>query len=280
MPSTRGERRDSTGFDVPIAFALFNRPDLTRQVLEQIAQVRPTQLYVIADGPRADVAGEAELCQRTRALIDDIDWPCEVTRDFSPVNLGCGRRISSGLDRAFVRHDRLIVLEDDCLPHPSFFPFCRDLLERYELVNEVMNITGVLDSDIRIPTDESYFFTSLPRIWGWASWRRAWRGYDFELEDWPREEPLFKQRLIDYYHGGEPLARRMRKVVERRIDTWDYQWWYHVFRNEGLCINPSRNLIENIGFDSRATHLAPRGGRALPIKQGRSGESPHLVTCG
>jgi len=248
-------------FDTPIVFIVFNRPDLAARVLERIASIRPRTLLVIADGPRATHPEDADLCTRTRALLEGVDWPCEVVRDFADENLGCGRRISSGLDRVFAELDRAIVLEDDCLPDPSFFRFCEELLERYADRPEVMNITGEYDSRIRPPGDESYFFTSLPRIWGWATWRRAWQGYDYAISDFRSVEPRMRERLRGYYKNGSPLCRRMEKVVERRIDTWDYQWWYHVFKHEGLCINPRVNLVSNLGFDERATHKAEeRGG--------------------
>jgi len=250
-----------SGFDTPVVLIVFNRPDLTAQVFERIAELRPRALHVIADGPRADRPADRELCAATRKLVEGIDWSCDLTLDYADTNLGCGPRIASGLGRAFERFEEAIILEDDCLPHPSFFAYCEELLDHYRDRPEVMSITGELDSKIRPPDGESYFFSSLTRIWGWATWARAWRGFDFELREWPGRRAEFLERLNSYYKGGRPLCRRMDKVVEDRIDTWDYQWWYHVFANRGLCINPRVNLISNIGFDDRGTHMTTEGGR-------------------
>lgn len=255
-----------TGFDTPVVFIVFNRPDLTARVFERIAEIRPRTLYVIADGPRADRPEDASLCAETRKVVEHVDWPCEVIRDYAEANLGCGQRIASGLGNAFDRLEQAIILEDDCLPDLSFFAYCAELLEHYRDRPEVMSITGELDSRIRPARGESYFFTSLPRIWGWATWARAWRGYDFEMRDWPGRRPEFLARLAGYYKDGRPLCRRMDKVVENRIDTWDYQWWYHVFKNEGLCVNPRLNLITNIGFDERGTHMTTEGGRDRSVE--------------
>ncbi|MHA7837794.1 MAG: glycosyltransferase family 2 protein [bacterium] len=254
--------------ETPVVFIVFNRPDLTERVLARIAEARPRTLYVIADGPRPGRPEDPERVARTRAVLERVDWDCDLIEDFSEHNLGCGRRIASGLDRVFSRFEEAIILEDDCLPDPSFFGFCRELLERYRDDPRVMNVTGEQASRIRPPRGESYFFTSLPRIWGWATWARAWKGYDFELRDWADDRPEFLRRLADYYKGGRPLCRRMDKVVENRIDTWDYQWFHHVFKHEGLCINPAVNLVSNLGFDERATHSWSEEGRdrCLPTR--------------
>ena len=159
---------------VPVAFIIFNRPDTTSRVFAEIARARPSKLIVVADGPRAEFPGEAELCARARAVIDAVDWKCEVVTDFSDRNLGCRARVSSGLDFVFSQVEEAIILEDDCLPHSSFFPFCESLLQKYRDEDRVMAISGDNFHRGCRYTDFSYFFSRFVHIWGWASWRRAW----------------------------------------------------------------------------------------------------------
>jgi hypothetical protein len=251
--------------ETPVAFLVFNRPDTTARVLGAIRAARPRKLLVIADGPRPDRPGEAERCAAVRALVDQVDWPCEVKRSFSDVNLGCGRRISSGLAWVFAEEERAIVLEDDCLPHPDFFPFCERLLDRYADDERVAMIGGtnfLLDELRDLPS--SYFFSRYFAIWGWATWRRAWARYDFRMSHWPalREvgalATLYRQpfmqahmaRVFDLVHGGE-------------IDTWDVQWFHACLFDNGLSVTPRANLVSNIGHvgthtsDDRSNHDLP-----------------------
>lgn len=156
-----------------IVFLIFNRPEETARTFAAIKAARPSTLLVVADGPRLDRAGEQELCARTRTVIDGVDWPCEVLRNFADANIGCGRRVSSGLDWAFSQVDEAVILEDDCLPDPSFFPYCDELLERYRTDERIMMVSGNNFQNGASRTWDSYYFSRLPHCWGWATWRRA-----------------------------------------------------------------------------------------------------------
>jgi hypothetical protein len=243
--------------DVPVALILFRRPKKTKMVFEAIRQAEPKKLFVIADGPRSDRPGEAEQCEATRAVVDDVDWDCEVFKNFSDTNLGCGPRVSSGIDWVFDHVDRAIILEDDCLPHASFFPFCESVLERYADTPQVMHVNGnTYGLDQRGWHNYSYSFADYPQVWGWATWRRAWEAYDWEMSDWP----AFRDAgLLDSLDGGaafaEPRRRKWEQVYDERYrNTWDYQWHFAVMRYNGLAVVPERNLVTNIGFDEMATH--------------------------
>ena len=241
--------------NTPVAFLVFNRPDTTRRVFDAIAATRPTTLLVVADGPRADRAGEAERCRAVRAIIDRVDWPCEVLRNYSDTNLGCRNRVSSGIDWVFSQVEEAIILEDDCLPCPDFFPFCTELLDRYRTDTRVMHISGSNVQTDRQFTNDSYYFSRYPVIWGWATWRRAWRHYDVDIASWPqlRDTPLFDGLFVD------PVERcyfleNYERFHSSAVDTWDVQWTYACWCQSGLAINPEVNLISNIGFGSGATH--------------------------
>lgn len=242
-------------FTTPVAFFIFNRPKPTRRVFEEIRKAAPGRLFVIADGPREDRAEEEAHCAETRAVIEQVDWPCRVSRNFSDQNLGVGRRVSSGLDWVFQQVEQAIVLEDDCLPEQSFFPFCQTLLERYRERDDVMMISGTNDLLSWKASEQSYGFGLLGSIWGWATWRRAWRHYDFHLSNWPSKRE--RERLTEVLRDPAMVnfrASRLDLVAGGEVDTWDYQWSHARVLRGGLCATPARNLISNIGFGPLATH--------------------------
>ncbi|BBZ69186.1 methyltransferase type 11 [Mycobacterium paraseoulense] len=240
---------------VPVIFIIFNRPDTTRQVFDKIREARPRKLLVIADGPRAERPGEAEKCAATRAIIDEVDWDCEVERNFSETNLGCRLRISSGITWAFERIDKAIILEDDCLPSGSFFPYSSELLDRYESDERVMMISGNNRLFGRAESADSYYFSRYPHYWGWATWRRAWAKYDVHMTQWPeiRDRKLFDQYLPNMV-GRYYWESTFQHVFDGNINTWAYQWVFSIWANSGLCAVPARNLIRNIGFHAEATN--------------------------
>jgi hypothetical protein len=239
----------------PVAFLIFKRPDLTRRVFEAIRWARPSRLLVVADGARPDRPGEAEQCRAARAVVEGVDWECEVLTDYAEVNLGCRRRISSGLDWVFGQVEEAIVLEDDCLPDPTFFRFCAELLESYRQDERVMVVSGDSFQDRRSAAPYSYYFSRFSFCWGWATWRRAWRHYDRSMTLWPalRDGPglgavLEESRAASYWSAV------FDAVYAGAIDTWDYVWLLSCWSQSGLTVLPGVNLVSNIGFDAQATH--------------------------
>ncbi len=246
-----------TQFGVPVAFIIFNRPETTARVFAEIARARPAKLIVIADGPRAGVPGEAELCARTREVVKTVDWECEVVTDFSDRNLGCRTRVSSGLDFVFANVEEAIILEDDCLPHHSFFPYCESLLERYRDNEEVMAISGDNFHAGRRYTPYSYFFSRFVHIWGWATWRRAWKHYDVQMSQWQTlRNTNWLRELFERDQDVAYWREVFDKVADHQINTWDYQWLFSVWSQRGLSITPEVNLVSNIGFGGSATHTS------------------------
>lgn len=240
--------------ETPVAFVVFNRPEPTRRVFEQIRAARPPKLLIIADGPRADRPGEAERCAQTRAVAQQVDWPCEVETEFSQVNLGCRRRVASGIDWVFSRVPEAIILEDDCLPHPSFFRYCAELLGRYREDPRVGMVAGTRLHPRGAPGEASYFFSRYTSIWGWATWRRAWARYDHSAAQWP------ELHRSGAFHGLTLPCERVywetafEGVHRGRIDTWDYQWNLTCLCESMVTVVPRTNLISNIGFGPEATH--------------------------
>ncbi|MDP2217461.1 MAG: hypothetical protein Q8J68_09260 [Methanolobus sp.] len=239
----------------PVAFIIFNRPETTERIFAEIAKAKPKKLMVIADGPRANRPEEAEKCRAARAIINKVDWNCEVLTNYSEVNLGCKRRISSGLDWVFDTVEEAIILEDDCLPDPTFFRFCEELLEKYRDDERIAMISGDNFQFGRKRTEYSYYFSRYPHIWGWASWRRAWKNYDVEMKLWPEiQDGRWLKDLLGDTKSVWYWQYTFDKAYTGEIDTWDYQWVFACWIQSALTVIPNVNLISNIGFCSGAVH--------------------------
>ncbi len=240
-----------------VLFIVFNRPDVTLRVLEAIRAARPPRLYIAADGPRPGRPAETEACAAVRAqVLAAIDWPCTVETLFRAENLGCRRAVSEAISWFFGHEECGIILEDDCLPHASFFPYCEELLARYAHDTRVLHISGsnLLRGWHRDP-DYSYFFSQYVGIWGWATWRRAWQLYDAAT---PLLPELDRKRYLQnrFFHRLEQrmALQPLWATHTGQLDTWDYQWAFTLLSQSGLSITPGCNLISNIGFGGQATH--------------------------
>jgi hypothetical protein len=244
-----------SSFEPAVAFIIFNRPEHARAVLAAIASARPRQLFVIADGPRADRPDDVKRCAHARVLIERIDWPCDVRTNFSDVNLGVGRRIATGLDWVFDQVDRAIVLEDDCIPDPSFFRFCRELLDRHQDDRRVRTIAGSNFLMGKARNHWSYHVSNFHALHGWATWRRSWQRTDMSMRGWP--EVRDNGWLIDVCGSkrmAEFWASRFDLVHRGKLETWDYPYILSCWMDQALALTPNVNLIENIGFGAEATH--------------------------
>lgn len=238
-----------------VLFLVFNRPDTTRRVFESIRRAKPPRLYVAADGPRPGREGESLRCEETRRIATAVDWPCEVRTLFRDTNLGCKRAVSSAISWFFQHEEQGIILEDDCLPHEDFFPFCETLLDRYVADERVWAITGDNFQNGVRRGESSYYFSRYNHVWGWASWRRAWQKADMDIRFWPS----WKRSLSWRETIPDPVERRywekiFDRVYQNEIDTWDYPWTASVWYHGGLTATPNVNLVSNIGFGAEATH--------------------------
>ena len=238
----------------PVCFIIFNRPDVTEQVFQKIRQAQPPKLLVIADGARANKAGEEEKCAATRAIINQVDWECEVLTNYSDINLGCRKRIYSGLDWVFSQVEEAIILEDDCLPHPSFFRYCEELLENYRHNSRIMLVSGQNLQFGQKTRSYSYYFSRYNHCWGWATWKRAWQYYDDTMALWPQvrdENWLFD--ILQDEQAFRYWSATFQGMYEG-FDTWDYPWLFACYINQGLSVLPNINLVSNIGFGKEGTH--------------------------
>lgn len=240
----------------PVLFLIFNRPESTLIVFNKIREYKPSKLYIAADGPRIDNINDISLCSQTREIVKSIDWKCEVQYLLREENKGCKIAVSEAINWFFNYEEYGIIIEDDCLPDISFFDFCTKMLEKYINNNNIFSIGGncFLPKKYR-SIESSYFFSKHVEIWGWATWRRAWNLYDVNLTNYPSEIELLKNsNYFDNIDNFQHWNNIFNKLYTNQIDTWDYQWVYTVWVNDGLTILPTKNLVKNIGFNQFATH--------------------------
>lgn len=239
----------------PVALFLFKRPAETAQVFAQIALAQPSMLLLVADAPRPDKAGEAELCAQARAVVAQVTWPCTVLHHYAEQNMGCQRRLHSGLDWVFQHCEQAIILEDDCLPHPDFFGFCEAMLARYKDDTRIGHIGGSNLQFGRRRGPASYYYSRYNHVWGWATWRRSWAHYDLGMQHWPA---LRDGGWLNDLLGNTELViswtRTFNDAHAGRVDTWDYQWTFACWAQGALSVLPAVNLISNIGYGEGATH--------------------------
>lgn len=238
----------------PVLLLTFNRPHLTTQALDRVRLARPRQLFWACDGPRPGYPGDVALVAAVRALVTTIDWECELQTRFLEDNLGCGLGPAAAITWFFEHVAEGIILEDDCIPDPSFFPFCFELLERYRHDERIMLVSGDYSLGHWRASTDSYYFSHYAETWGWATWRRAWRLYDHSASRWPAVR--LGGTLAGSLTGPErrywiPIFDR---VYRQPRDFWDYQWLLTCLSHGGLSVTPWVNLVTNIGFGADATH--------------------------
>jgi hypothetical protein len=238
-------------FNSPILYIVYNRLDKVKLTFERIKEVKPKNLYIIADGPKDEI--DKVKCDAVKSYIsDNIDWSCKVSTLFRDKNLGCKEAVKTGIDWFFKHVEEGIILEDDTLANHSFFYFCQELLEKYRYEKKIYSIggTNIFQS---WPIKESYVFSMQGSIWGWATWKRAWKNYIEAIEINEEHIKLIK-KYSKYNKVIESRLNNFNKVYKQNLDTWDYQWIFTRIVNNGYCIIPSNNLISNIGFGANATH--------------------------
>jgi len=238
---------------LPVLFIVFNRPDTTRKVLEAISQYKPDQLFIAADGPRENNVSDEVNCESTRKIATHVSWNCEVKTLLRDTNLGCNQAVTSAIDWFFSNVEEGIILEDDCLPTQDFFGFCEALMERYRNDPKVMHITGGNYQFGAKVGNSSYYFSRIPHVWGWATWKRAWSQFDLRMGDF--QEFKHSPSLKDYFYNSRSKNYWMYFFLRAYIgiNTWDYVWTYTVMKTRGVCIIPNVNMISNIGFGKDAT---------------------------
>ena len=239
-------------FSTPILLLIFNRPDAVKRLIEHLRPIQPTKIYVGADGPRLNKPNDQEKCNQSQLALKKIDWNCDIITHFREDNLGCRNAINDAIDWFFSKEEKGIILEDDCLPDASFFEYASILLDKYKDNNQVMHIAG--DNPIEHITNSytnSYTFTQMPLVWGWATWREAWAKMNLSLDG--LEQADFSKLPLDTL-SQKYIKEKFGATQKRENDSWAYAWYFSILQNDGICIIPKVNLVKNIGFGAESTH--------------------------
>ncbi|MCE6991391.1 nucleotide-diphospho-sugar transferase [Dyadobacter sp. CY323] len=242
-------------FSTPILFLIFNRVDVTQKVFDQIKKVRPKYLYVAADGPRKQKDTDIIKCEETRRIIDQVDWDCEVQTLFRTQNMGCGPAVATAISWFFEQVESGIVLEDDCFPNTTFFPYCEELLEKYKDAEQIKFIGGNNFQNGQKRGEASYYLSRYPTSWGWASWRRSWQAFNPDISDC--REVIESGQIDNIFNTTKEKKHWINSLVKasnERNSVWDFYFYFAIWKRDGLCITPNKNLVINLGFFDQGTH--------------------------
>jgi len=265
-----------TQSDVPVLLIGFNRPESMRSVIGAVRATAPRSVFFAVDGPRSGSTSDGEKVQASRDLVQEIDWPCEIHTLFRQVNLGCAKGVSGAITWFFDHVGEGIILEDDIIPAPDFFPFMSEMLNRHRDDHRVFGVTG----SNRIPATvlnsaNQYRFCSVPQVWGWATWRDRWQTYSLDISGWRKQLPA--KKLLSMV-GGSPEAfvlwsANFDLMARMAVNTWDLQLVYCAMRQGSLTVTPNVNLVTNIGWGIDSTHtqdvppyLQPTGRLTFPLE--------------
>ena len=255
-------------FKSPIVLIVFKRPKETKRILDIIRGIKPSKLFIIADGARFHIPDEEAKCLAVRKIVEQVDWDCEVYRNYSSVNQGCGKRIHTGLDWVFDQVEEAIILEDDCIPNPTFFRFCDEMLKYYCNNERISSITGYNSQFGKKKTSYSYYFSHFKHPWGWATWRRAWQHFDYNMEAWPEVK---RNNFLSQVFRHPKAIQYWTKVFQQQYEgqngdsVWDYQWAFSCWLRQSLGIVSEINLISNIGYGEDSTHFKSFYDRDNPL---------------
>lgn len=260
----------------PVLVIGFNRPQHLRVLLDRLAGLGIDDLYVAIDGSRNPE--EEILVAECREMVRDIDWATRVHANFQETNLGCGCGVTTAITWFFDNVERGIILEDDIVPHPTFFDFCSELLDRYENDNRVFAVSGcnLVPPDGLENPEAAYRFAQITHVWGWATWRRAWQQHTLNLDSWYRQMP--PARIWDGSGRSLPgllfWVGNFEAIRRGVVDTWDWPMNFASMKSGQLTATSNVNLVENIGFDSQATHTTDGEAGLMPVEPARCPSSP------
>jgi hypothetical protein len=256
----------------PVLLLTFNRLEPTKKVFESIRKIQPRSLYIASDGSRPNHPGETEKIDAVRSfLVESIDWPCQAKTLFREKNLGCRLAVSTAIDWFFSQETEGIILEDDCLPDPSFFFYAEELLERYRNDKRIMVISGNHFHGDEYRPQKSYLFSRYNHCWGWATWARAWQYYDHDMRLWPALRD--SNWLLTVGDGSRKFQRYWTRIFDmaysEQVNSWAYRWTFSCWSQSGLSILPAYNLVKNIGFNTDGTHTQNNSDwlSSLPVRE-------------
>lgn len=272
----------NASLETPVTVILFNRPERVRELVRLLRQVRPRHVLAVADGPRGGHASDAESCREARNALDAIDWPCRIDREFSESNLGCDRRVTTGVSWALSRADRTIIVEDDVLPTPDFFAWTERMLDAHACDEDVAMVSGHNPLAVWGTDSCDHLRTLRGSIWGWGTWSRAWHRVNSVGLD---GDPATAEREIARVTPDPLLAEHLTVYLSAwrsgQLAAWDLVWGLRRVL-AGMCavVSPV-NLVRNTGCGSGATrmHIADDLSAAIPTRTARIRKTPHAGTA-
>jgi len=254
----------------PVLVMAFNRPDHLQILIDRLFEIRPQRVYFAVDGARADREDEVSRVHECQEIIESIDWIPDKRTLFQDNNLGCGLGVSTAISWFFQTEEAGIILEDDIIPDPTFFPYCADLLDRYRDHPRVFAISGCnfVPPSAQTHPELPYRFSQVPHIWGWATWRDRWAQHHLDIAGWQKQLPPVQlwQRSGRSLSGATYWATLFELLARKEVDTWDGQLVYASMLSEQWTATSNVNLIRNIGFDELATHTLEDREELLPIE--------------
>lgn len=246
--------------ETPVALVFFTRAETLEKVFSEVRKAQPQKLFLIQDGPRANHPTDEAKIMECRKIVENVDWECEIYKNYSEVNLGCGKRPASGITWVFEHVEKAIIVEDDCVPCPTFFQYCEEMLNRYENDERISYISGLNHFQEWDCGKYSYFFAKTGAIWGWATWRRAWQKYDYYVD---MIQDSYIKRLLLMQNPRKDIAKskvsgwdfvNKTKETKEKLSYWDVQWGIEKYSRNQLVIIPKYNQINNIGVGENSTH--------------------------
>jgi len=252
-------------FKTPVLLILYNRVDETHNLFQIIRKIKPEKLYVAADGANRKIPIDYQICLKTRSVIMP-EWKCEIKYLFHDEHLGKSKNVHQAISWLFEHEEEGIILFDDTLPNIDFFHYCEQLLERYRNVPEVMHIGANYLERRKKYLKDSYHYTAYSFIWGFATWRSAWKGFNLEIRK--NSDELFNNVVNKYVTN--PLEKifchRIYNTLSKyNLDYWEYQYNFHIWMHSGLCISPNVNLVTNVGFKKRRRRIRKLMKETAPI---------------
>ncbi len=245
---------DSYKCNTAIALIIFNRIEETKKLINAVSKVTPSNIYIISDGPRENNFDDIEKVKYCRNIVEQIDWECNVVKIYSETNMGCMKRVITGLNEVFYNESRVIILEDDCIPTIDFFKFSEWGLDVFALNNQIGLISGSNLISDKIIENSRNGFSKYINIWGWATWKRTWEKFDPLLTIMEVQDSI---NQFDFDSKIEKLFwKELFKLSIYSSKIWDFRLQFYFFKYKLFSVYPKRNLIQNVGFGKDATHTS------------------------
>jgi hypothetical protein len=235
---------------VPVLLVAFNRPDTTKVVFQKIREARPQKLYVAVDGPRLHKEGEDKLVEQVKAIVNNVGWHCETHYKYNETNKGAEVTVSSAIQWVFETEEYAIILEDDIIAPLAFFRFAQEMLIRYKDDDRIATVTGSNFTPIPVPDNADYFFAKYGHSWGWATWKRAWQGFNLYLKVPDKHLHMDFLSTITNSRAESRYYQKLFTALQKRgpgNSTWDHTGLYYFRVNNKLSVIPRVNLTSNIG---------------------------------